>query len=212
MKRGWRGGFTIVELLVVVVILAILAGLLTAGIAAALRSARKRRTETVLATLSAAIESYKTAFQDYPPSSITERDRRWRAPNERNQGIEALVASLTTRAGGGPFYAPSRPEEVYSNTDEDSVPGMSLEDMNWTFGDTQLREVMDSWSQPIFYFHWRDCPNPRQELTTNHFAEGDATWRPTPNPATKAFPTAFVLFSAGPDGRPDAGADIRLER
>ena len=63
-----RGGFTLVELLVVIVILAVLIGLLVPAINGALRTARKAAVSSEINQLASALAAFKSKYGDYPPS------------------------------------------------------------------------------------------------------------------------------------------------
>jgi len=65
-----RGGFTLIEILVVIIIIAILVGLLVPAIYGALRTARKAAVSSEINTLAGALASFKTKYGDYPPSRI----------------------------------------------------------------------------------------------------------------------------------------------
>lgn len=65
--RPQPAGFTLVELLVVIVIIGILAGLTTGGIIAARNAARRAMIKVELGQLSAALEKYKNEVGEYPP-------------------------------------------------------------------------------------------------------------------------------------------------
>jgi prepilin-type N-terminal cleavage/methylation domain-containing protein len=64
-----RRGFTLVELLVVIVIIGILAALITVAVSAAMVSARQARILLELGQISGAIEQYKAKYGSYPPST-----------------------------------------------------------------------------------------------------------------------------------------------
>ncbi len=61
-------GFTLVELLVVIGIIAILMALLTPAVMWAVNAARRTRMGVEIAALAEAVEKYKTAKGDYPPN------------------------------------------------------------------------------------------------------------------------------------------------
>jgi prepilin-type N-terminal cleavage/methylation domain-containing protein len=65
-----RGGFTLVELLVVIIVLAILVGLLLPVIAGAMRTARNAAVQTEISQLAQALASFRSTFGDYPPSRV----------------------------------------------------------------------------------------------------------------------------------------------
>jgi prepilin-type N-terminal cleavage/methylation domain-containing protein len=69
--RGWkRGGFTLVELLVVIVVLAILVGLLLPVIAGALRTAKNAACQSEINLMAQALANFKASYGDYPPSRV----------------------------------------------------------------------------------------------------------------------------------------------
>jgi len=65
-----RGGFTLVELLVVIVVIAILIGLLLPAINGALRTARKAAVSAEINQIASALAAFKSKYGDYPPSRI----------------------------------------------------------------------------------------------------------------------------------------------
>jgi len=62
-----RHAFTLVELLVVITIIGILAGLITAAAVNARRAAKRAVIRTEISELEMAIEKYKTEYGEYPP-------------------------------------------------------------------------------------------------------------------------------------------------
>jgi prepilin-type N-terminal cleavage/methylation domain-containing protein len=71
-SRSARQGFTLVELLVVMVIIGILAAILVVGVMAAMRAARRARINTEIMGLAAAVETYRAQYDEYPPSDSAE--------------------------------------------------------------------------------------------------------------------------------------------
>jgi general secretion pathway protein G len=63
-------GFTLVELLVVIVVLGILVALLLPAVMAAVRSAKNAQVLAEINELAQALESFKTTYGDYPPSRV----------------------------------------------------------------------------------------------------------------------------------------------
>lgn len=68
-KSDFRQGFTIVELMTVMVIIMILAGITVTGVRAAIESSRKRATEIMIACLGTAISMYHTELGSYAPDT-----------------------------------------------------------------------------------------------------------------------------------------------
>ncbi|MGM8886251.1 type II secretion system major pseudopilin GspG [Psychrobacter sp. 1U2] len=67
-KTSAQAGFTLIEIMVVIVILAILAGLVVPRVVGQSDKARVKTTETALATVSNALDMYKVDNSRYPTS------------------------------------------------------------------------------------------------------------------------------------------------
>ena len=75
-RKSGQAGFTLIEIMVVIVILAILAGLVVPKVVGQSDKARVKTTETALATVSNALDMYKVDNSRYPTTA---------------QGLEALT-------------------------------------------------------------------------------------------------------------------------
>ena len=62
-----RRGFTLVELLVVIIIIGLLAGMITVGLAAAMRRAKQASITLEISQLSVALQKYRDQYGEYPP-------------------------------------------------------------------------------------------------------------------------------------------------
>ena len=69
MRR--KNGFTLVEMLVVIAIIAILAALITPAVAGALWSARQTKIKVELDQLASGMEAFKAKYGSYPPTNLT---------------------------------------------------------------------------------------------------------------------------------------------
>lgn len=67
LRGHQRSGFTLVELLVVMAILGVLAGLLAWGVNSARVAILKRAQAAEIANIATAVEAYRTKYGDYPP-------------------------------------------------------------------------------------------------------------------------------------------------
>jgi prepilin-type N-terminal cleavage/methylation domain-containing protein len=193
-----HAGFTLVELLAVILILSILVWALTKGLFEGMGASKNQATRQLLATLGAAAEHYEREFGQFPPSSFEPGQEV--ANDGRNVGIEAFVVALFSRkfeAGG--LLVDVR--DTLVNTDGDSSPRQLTD-----FGTRELLEVPDSWGNPIAYVERRDYgATNRRYLTYDNETSEEHESVPVPykNTRTGQFYAAqtFQLISAGEDGR-----------
>lgn len=200
-------GFTLLEILIVIVIIAILSSLLMFGVMAAIESARQSSTEGTVRSIAGALESYKSQYGDYPPSSL---DRlRLRLPNETNNGIESLVACLSTTKKGGPFWRPPD-ERMFINADKDRADRNVT---SWYFGHNELMEVSDAFGNTLWYIHHADYAKPAPQhvkvIPYSGAKPVTLTVYQSEKMQTAANPGRFQLVSAGPDGVFGTADDIR---
>ena len=201
---GRRPGFTLIEMLVVIVILAILVSLVAVAVGGVQKSSKVSATETFLAQVVAALEQYKTRWGDYPPTSFAEIGGR--APNSVNEGVETLVACLASKRRGNPFMVD---EGRLANVDADKTD-KNLTD--WYFGDTALREYTDYFGFVISYVHHRNFAAPKADSMRYRVSEGDKEQQVgvERSGATATFLNVgkFQLRSPGPDGKFGTQDDI----
>jgi prepilin-type N-terminal cleavage/methylation domain-containing protein len=197
-----KTGFTLVEILIVAAIISILLGIALPVLTRGQRRARVVETSTLIQGIVAALDTYQADFGDYPPTSIADIGF---ATNGINDGIESLLISLATKEKKGPYFQPK--EKFLANLDSDSVAGSY--NLTWYFGDRAAREIVDSWGNPLVYFHHRDYENPkanlqRYKLVNKKYA---SSVRPKKSLKTSTFPSwdSFEIWSFGPDGVNDNG-------
>jgi prepilin-type N-terminal cleavage/methylation domain-containing protein len=193
LRTDARAGFTLVELLAVLVILAILIAVLVPRIAGFGERAKESTTKAFLVELSAAIGEYEDRFGDYPPSTFLEA---WGLPpNTTNLGGEALVLSMWSPA----WTATSLPDDRFVNTDADEGK-KSLSSLP----KPALFELGDAWGNPIAYFHRRDYGRQDTYLTqpADDEAAAESVVRAVRDSVTGRYAQhdRFQLISAGSDG------------
>jgi len=203
-----RRGFTLIEMLVVIVILGILMSLAVVGVTSAMRSSKVIRTEAMIEGLAGACESYQTRWGDYPPTTLAEF--KITMPNETNNGGEALTACLASNQKG-PQLLGSIKDDMYVNTDQDTA---SRNITGWFFGDWNLREISDAWGYPLIYFHSKDYAKASPSVKRYKFDVGGQEYNvePARSPGTRTFLRTgkFQIMSVGPDGKPGTADDINL--
>jgi prepilin-type N-terminal cleavage/methylation domain-containing protein len=205
MRR--RAGFTLIEMLVVIVIIAILSALVAVAVSRIMDGVRRDATEATIRTIGAACRAYFTASGDYPPSDLQEIGGT--GLNDLNNGIEALTACLASERGGGPKHYEG---EKIDNLDDDSA-GSNI--TRWRYGDLQLREIVDAWGYPLIYFHHRDYEGKNPRVLKYRLSRDAAPVqvRPARNTKTNTYvgPGAFQLWSVGKDGIPGTADDIVVD-
>lgn len=135
--RHHTRGFTLVELLIVMLIIGTLVGLLVPTVGRAIRTASSTRTRAIINDIGMGLNAYKRDFGDYPPS-----DRQTTYPRT---GCEKLVFYLRGPRGSGwgagaagllPEHATvsksrTRTYGPYYNTDEDSMKREKVRGWQW---------------------------------------------------------------------------------
>lgn len=152
MNRNDKG-FTLIEILVVVAILATLMGLVALIIPLAERKKREFITETRITTLGVAIERYNQEFGRLPPMTLAGLAKtgyaRWKGisidGNVTNEGIEIVVIALQHPDFGAKLADDLIGEGARGNTDKDTWNRDPLD------GDGNVYEVLDGWDNPLIY-------------------------------------------------------------
>lgn len=120
-RNGRTGGFTLVEMLVVVAIIAILAGILVPAVNGGLKSAKKRRAEVECQSIETAVRQFHSDFRYMPWGKYDEKKKmgndQWAedTANQKNvmsflQGSNVLQKAYLeipdSGKGDGVFYDP----------------------------------------------------------------------------------------------------------
>jgi type II secretion system protein G len=125
-------GFTLIEMLVVVVIISILSALILAGVSTARTRSKGLQTQAVITGLEAALERYEGDYQDYPPSD---------ADQTGLTGCENLYECLMSTQKSGPYI-----------TKSSDFPSADI-------GGKGRPKFVDAWNRPIRYLHHHDYGN-----------------------------------------------------
>jgi type II secretion system protein G len=201
-KKMRRGGFTLVEVLVVIAIISVLMGLVLPSLMKAGSRAKITETKALIVRLKAALQAYEHDHGDYPPTSL--QDLGFYS-NSTNDGIESLVVHLASKSKGAPYL--DLEEKRYENLDRDNIPNSYP--LNWFFGDRQAREIVDSWGSPLVYFHHRDYASPKSHMRTYKTATRKSAtgFKPGKSKRTATYHNwaSFQLWSVGPNGKNENG-------
>lgn len=200
-------GFTILEILVVIVIITLLAAILIPNIFGAKRKAEISATKAEIASIQKMLEQYQTKWGDYPPTVLTGVTD----VNSLNQGIETMVACLADITKGGPYLEFEKEREKrFLNYDNDQTSAQ----VTWRFGESrELFEIVDAWKTPFVYFHSRNYDEPSAFSRYNRSVKDEdgneeftATPQKSPLDNTFYYPYKYQIWSVGPDGENQNGA------
>jgi prepilin-type N-terminal cleavage/methylation domain-containing protein len=196
-----HGGFTLLEVLVVVAIISLLAGLIVPAVLKGPTKAHIVETQTLIEKIKIALEGYESAYGDYPPTSL--RDEGYFS-NSTNDGIESLLVHLASKARNEPMEVG---EKYLDNTDKDEVP--KSYPLNWYFGDSKAREIVDSWGNPLIYFHRNDYEAPKKYMRTYKLKGGKKITGVKPGKSKKTATyhgwSTYQIWSVGPNGKNENG-------
>ncbi|MFT4711491.1 MAG: prepilin-type N-terminal cleavage/methylation domain-containing protein [Bacteroidia bacterium] len=186
-NRGTQAGFTLVEILAVIVILSILMSVLVFSLGNAQQTSNAKLTEARMTSIGAALGTYEGDMGDYPMSHFA--DVSTSSASATNQGIEALVQALWKE----PLFGLGLSDDLLANVDGDRA------------NSEPLLEIIDMWGNPIAYFHRTDYGQFQTYMTedgeTGEKVESDVVARRHPVTGRWANHQKFQLISAGEDGR-----------
>ena len=203
--RVRRAGFTLIEILAVILILGILATILITQLGGAEQAAREQTTAQRMAKIEAAIEHYSREFGAYPPSSFAGDQEV--SNDGTNVGNEALVVALWSKKWNAGGLLDDVVDQLV-NLDEDSS-NRQLTD----FGNRALLEIPDDWGNPLAYIERTDYGVTGRPYLTYDGETGvelESAPNAFKNPSTGLYYNAqrFQLISAGPDGEFGTEDDI----
>lgn len=150
LKQSPRFGFTLLELLVVIAVIAILSGILLPAAMQVWRKAYVKKAEAAISALEVAINMYKTDIGDYPDDSggadcgtlvtalTTATGSKWHGPYMSFKKDEIVSGSFVDPWGAayvydkGPTYGNQNSYNLYSKGPDGTGNGTDTDDIkNW---------------------------------------------------------------------------------
>ena len=204
-----QAGFSFIEILVVMGIIATLAGLGLVVVTIFQRNRPRQATETTVNKVKALVDNWKMKYQVYPPMTLKglAKDASLPEPkltgqNSDNEPIEALYQA---------FYAPGFGTEAelgeaeFANLDDDKLA------QKMTSRGLDLREIVDAYGNPLVYFMNTGYVAAERNPPSYSTKADEGTVNPVPykdSGGGYVNPNSFQVFSMGPDGRPNTDDDI----
>lgn len=206
-KHASRAGFSFIEILVVMGVIAVLAGLVLVVLPVANEQSLRARTQQLLGKTQSSLLAFKQQYSTFPPmelralpSSIGDRQTRIRGrATPENEGAETKYQALTYRG----FHAGA----AWEGPELGNADGDRLDVAINANNDPELHEITDAYGHPLVYIPARNYAQTSLSYTNG---EGQrfrvVAWRDTRSGAY-AQPQGFQLFSVGPDGEPNTDDD-----
>jgi prepilin-type N-terminal cleavage/methylation domain-containing protein len=203
-------GFSFIEILVVMAIIAVLVGLGVGVYMIAVKKAPEVRTDALLAKVRTNIDAWRGRFKTYPPSDLNRlpmvtglpmKIGQPTPPNVSNWGIESLYQCFRMP---GFEHSVDLSDPELCNTDEDELDRPLA-----SSGSPALLEIKDAWENPLVYFLEGDYAMAEKDPPVYVNGKGEAV-NPKPYRSSSggfAQPGAFQLYSMGPDGEPNTPDD-----
>jgi prepilin-type N-terminal cleavage/methylation domain-containing protein len=191
-------GFTLIELLMVIAVILILTGI-TFGISRGVQNAQARaKTKAELATISQAIEQFKSRYGDYPwhDSSITDYPTPNGGDPTNTMLLFALTGRLTMELQGNGSIQVSKVDDKLSNLSVEKNPSFIDVTKFFTSGTDEIpTQLMDPWGNPyIYWYKWENTENSAMN-----------------NPSAECWDVfGYHLYSTGPNGE-SANTAIKAE-
>ena len=121
-------GFTLIEIITVMVIIILLAGMLFPALRGAITKSKIARTEGLINRIEAALYRYNSDYRDYPPSTDG-------GGGTINDNAELLTALLSDKGLNAPY-------ESFKKSETAEIGGQTC--------------LIDAWKHPLLYCHFTD--------------------------------------------------------
>ena len=217
-RRASSRGFSFIEVLVVMGIIAVLAGVALVVMGVVQKKRPQIITKTRLAKIAGTIEAFRMQTGNFPPSDLQQIKLKTGFPiqpskmtNTVNMGNESLYQCLILPGFDNKL---SVSEDELGNTDDDRLDKPLAAN-----GSPVLYELLDAWGNPFVYLVDADyLPSMKEGVTYTLGLQARDTTDAEPSPQVRAWklstggfaqPGKYQLFSMGPDGIPNTEDDVK---
>jgi prepilin-type N-terminal cleavage/methylation domain-containing protein len=133
-----RRAFTLVELLIVISIIAVLAGLGFPALTAAKNSARKTQTSSLLNTIKIGITAYMTEYGRLPDIASASSDQEYRSDSQEFRTLVNVLSGAKDDDAEATRLNPRR------------IPFCDFQAKDFKNGNTRSHELVDAWKRPFY--------------------------------------------------------------
>lgn len=175
------GAFTLIELLIVITIIGILAGLMFPAANGALRKAAKTHAENTAHNLKTAVSAYYTEYRKYPAEGGAGDDQDFRTDHEL---MDVLLGADNQTGDGG-----LNPRRIAFYTGKEAKPkGDGTHVKGIVLSGGGAGELWDPWGE---YYHVR--------LDTNYNSRVNRPEWDSSSSGSAEIPESILIWSAGAD-------------
>lgn len=140
-------GFTVIEMLVVITVISILAGILLPSLGTAQKRAKMTRTQGIIDSITMALKQYRTDYVAYPPDSDIPTIS---SGTPTTATCVYYYSAATFIAGENSNNISAGPYMEYRQKDKEITTQQADMDGDGTSDDT-LFEIVDAWGNPLIF-------------------------------------------------------------
>ena len=206
-----RHGFTLVELLVVVTIIGILAGLVISQAPKLMQQSRELEVRNVIISIQTGIRNYQTEYNRFPldpsqSSSSGDEDAPAIQTNPTSALVETLMGSAATSGSGGSSGGSGGTTNLNPKGIEFTTFKMAKNGRNGLVGTQAPFTLLDLWGSP--YYVQFDTNLDRQIKNPDLQNQDPKISQNTVSPPPEYLPTDVLIYSIGKDLVTMTGDDI----
>lgn len=206
-----RHGFTLVELLVVVTIIGILAGLVISQAPKLMQQSRELEVRNVIVSLQTGIRSYLTEYNRFPldssqTSSSGDEDAPAFLTNQSNQLVETLMGPAASQGSGSSSGSSGNNVNLNPKGIEFVTFKMAKNGLNGLVGAQSPFSLVDMWGSP--YYVQFDTNMDRKIKNPDLQNQDPKISQNVVSPPPQYLPTDVLIYSVGKDKMPFTGDDI----
>src|SRR5262245_15991337 len=130
-NQSKRAGFTLVEMLVVVVIIGVIMGLISAAVVKARAAGTAARNRAEISQLELAVEAFKQKYGVYPPSKLMLAKKKSYYPTSTPALAELAQDSIDFLTRVFPRLASPNPMDTSYPWTHSGGPGLTIDYVDW---------------------------------------------------------------------------------